>query len=136
MWKAFATAIALLLLVIFSFAQNSKKDTERGLQKGPCDKATTQLELNQCYGEQFSKMEGRLNKVYAKLLRQMQSEKSETAIQKLRMAEKAWIHYRDLHCDAARFEFAGGSISPMVWAQCMDTTTEHRIEELKAAYET
>lgn len=130
--KTFALTIALLFSAIFGSAQKTKEDAEGAHQKGPCDAAATQLELNQCYGEQFRKADARLNNVYANLLKQM---KSEAAIQKLRVVEKAWIHYRDLHCEAAKDEYEGGSMSPMVWAQCMATTTEHRIEELKAAYE-
>jgi uncharacterized protein YecT (DUF1311 family) len=129
---AFVLTIALLFFGIFASARKTKGGAGGAPQKGPCDAAATQLELNQCYGEQFRKADAHLNSVYANLLKQMQSE---AAIQKLKVAEKAWIHYRDLHCEAARYEYEGGSISPMVWAQCMATTTEHRIEELKAAYE-
>jgi uncharacterized protein YecT (DUF1311 family) len=59
---------------------------------------------------------------------------SETVVQKLKAAERAWIQYRDLHCDAARHQYEGGSMSPMVWADCMTTTTDHRIVDLKNAY--
>jgi uncharacterized protein YecT (DUF1311 family) len=58
-----------------------------------------------------------------------------TAIEKLKAAERAWIQYRDLHCDAAEQQIDGGSMSPMVRAECMRETTEHRIQELKHAYE-
>jgi len=60
----------------------------------------------------------------------------EAPTQKVKVVQKAWIRYRDLHCEAAKSEFEGGSMSPMVWAQCMAMTTNHRIEEIKAAYET
>ena len=128
MRKTFGATLALLSLATLGSAQDSNKDP----RKGPCDAAMTQLDLNQCYGEQFQKADARLNKLYASLLKQL---RGETAVQKVRAAEKAWIRYRDLHCEAAKSEFEGGSISPMVWAQCMTMTTEHRIEELKAAYE-
>ncbi len=130
--KTFALTIALVFFAILGSAQKTKEGAEGALQKGPCDAAATQLELNQCYGEQFRKADAHLNNIYANLLKQMQSE---VAIQKLKVAEKAWIQYRDLHCEAAKYEYEGGSMSPMVWAQCMATTAEHRIEELKAAYE-
>jgi uncharacterized protein YecT (DUF1311 family) len=131
--KTLWLSIVLLLLAIFGSAQNSKQDTEGTLKKVPCEAAKTQLELNECYGEQFRKADAHLNKIYASLLKQLGSG---TATQKLKAAEKAWIQYRDLHCEAARSEFEGGSISPMVWAQCMAGVTDHRIEELKNAYET
>jgi uncharacterized protein YecT (DUF1311 family) len=133
MQKTLWLTFTLLLLTIFGSAQNSKQGTEGTLEKGPCEAAKTQLELNECYGEQFRKADAHLNKIYASLLKQLGSG---TATQKLQAAEKAWIQYRDLHCEAARSEFEGGSISPMVWAQCMAGVTDHRIEELKNVYET
>ena len=136
MRRTFGLVIVLLVLAVFGYAQNSKQRAEESQQKGPCDAAITQLDLNQCYGEQYRNADAHLNKIYGNLLKQLQSEKSATAIQKLQAAEKVWIRYRDLHCEAARLEFEGGSMSPMVWAQCMDMTTNHRMEEIKAAYET
>jgi len=55
--------------------------------------------------------------------------------QTLRTIEKTWIQYRDLHCLDARRQYEGGSMAPMVWANCMTTATNHRIEEIKDAYE-
>jgi len=59
----------------------------------------------------------------------------QTMLQKLRAAEQACIHYRDLHCDAARHRYDGGSIGSMAWANCREETTEHRIDEWKHAFE-
>jgi glutamate-1-semialdehyde aminotransferase len=33
-------------------------------------------------------------------------------------------------------QYEGGTMSPMMWSQCMTETTNHRIEELKHGYET
>jgi len=104
--------------------------------------------MNQCSGEQYSKADARLNSLYTKLTSLLEKdaatdrpkrktggkEQRQTAIQKLRAAERAWIQYRDLHCDAARDQFEGGSMSPMVWTDCMTKITDHRIDELKDAY--
>ena len=136
MVRIFRLVIALLFFTAFGSPHSASQRAEETAQKGPCDAAATQLDLNQCYGEQFKNADAHLNKIYSSLVKQLQSVKNETAVQKLQAAEKAWIRYRDLHCEAARFEFEGGSMSPMVWAQCMAVTTQHRIEEIKAAYET
>jgi uncharacterized protein YecT (DUF1311 family) len=52
-----------------------------------------------------------------------------TALEELRSAERAWIQYRHLHCNAARHLTDGGSVSPMVWANYM---TEAKSIELKS----
>lgn len=137
-----ATAALILLLSSFLLGQ-PKTDTER-----PCESAKNQSELNQCFGEQFKKADTRLNVIYRQVLGFMQDNLDDAqrranaedvkfydeSANKLKAAEKAWIQYRDLHCDAARHEVAAGSMGPMVWAECMDSTTEDRIEELKRAY--
>jgi len=91
MRKTFGLSVALLSFAIFVSARDSQKEAERIPQKGPCDAAMTQLDLNQCYGEQFRKADDHLNKVYSSLLKQM---RSEAAVQKLKAVEKAWIQYR------------------------------------------
>jgi len=108
------------------------------------------MELTQCAGKQYHKADARLNAVYRRVLEFMekdlldaQTDKdleqikyNQDAIAKLKATEKAWIQYRDLHCDAARHQNEGGSMAPMVWAFCMEQTTTDRVEELKQAYET
>jgi uncharacterized protein YecT (DUF1311 family) len=149
MLNSLRLATAFLLFAILLSAQNTNPAKQSTSQKSPCDWAQTQQEMNQCSGEQYRKADARLNTLYAKLIGLMEKDiaaakqendaeeknYNEAAIQKLRAAEKAWIQYRDLHCDAARYQIGGGSMSPMVWADCMASTTEHRIEDLKNAYE-
>ena len=146
-WRTFiAVAIIYPLIATLSAQQVSKlPDVQRA-----CDEAKSQMELNQCAGKQYHKADARLNAVYRKVLEFMEKDLSDAqngkdpeqikynqdAIAKLRATEKAWIQYRDLHCDAARHQNEGGSMAPMVWAFCMEQTTTDRIEELKQAYET
>jgi uncharacterized protein YecT (DUF1311 family) len=141
---------AAFLLVIGSSAQEpTKPKAGAPSEEKPCEQAQSQMELNQCSGEQYHKADVRLNAVYRKVLDSLQknltaaqqngdadqAKWNQAAIAKLKAAEKAWIEYRNLHCDAARHQYKGGSMSPLVWAFCMEHTTKDRIEELKQAYE-
>jgi uncharacterized protein YecT (DUF1311 family) len=137
---------AVLLFAIFLCARNLSPAQQTTSQKNPCDWAKTQRDMNQCSGEQYRKADTHLNNLYAKVMGLLEKDLAknaddpeqkpynELAIQKLRAAEKSWIQYRDLHCDAARHQFEGGSLSPMIWTDCMTTTTKHRIDDLKNAY--
>jgi uncharacterized protein YecT (DUF1311 family) len=145
MFNSLRLVTALLLFAIFLCPRNLSPAQQTTSQKNPCDWAKTQRDMNQCSGE-HRKADTHLNNLYAKLMGLLEKDLAknaddpeqkpynELAIQKLRAAEKAWIQYRDLHCDAARHQFEGGSMSPMIWADCMASTTEHRIDELKDAY--
>jgi uncharacterized protein YecT (DUF1311 family) len=133
--------VALLAFVVFwcPEAQAQKKAAN------PYDKAVSQIELNACSAEQYRKADERLNALYASLMNSLRSgaqqgsdderKYQEIAIQKLTAAEKEWIKYRDLHCDAVKQQFEGGSIAPMMWSSCMEQVTNDRILEITNGYE-
>jgi|HubBroStandDraft_2_1064218.scaffolds.fasta_scaffold150528_2 uncharacterized protein YecT (DUF1311 family) len=136
-------SVATFLLLFLTLGSTQQTTSPKGgcdTQADPCDSASTQSDMNLCYGEQYSKADARLNTVYQDLLKQFangsgQYEEQNEPIQKLKAAEHAWLTYRDLHCSAAKDLYKGGSMAPMVWSMCMETVTQHRIEELNAAYE-
>jgi uncharacterized protein YecT (DUF1311 family) len=135
--------IATFLILLLTIGSTQQGTPSRGgcdTQAGPCASASTQADLNSCYGEQYSKADAHLNTVYHDLLKRFSAgsshdQKQNESIQRLKSAHRAWLTYRDLHCSIARDQYEGGSVTPMVWAICMETVTQHRIEELTAAYE-
>ena len=134
--------IWLLLLLLLAGpciagAQAAKAD--------PCEKLTSQADMNDCYGKEYQKDDARLNRVYRKAMDYLQhdlagsdqalKQSSQTAIDDLKAAELAWIKYRDLQCDAAGQQYEGGTMRSMIHSICMSMATEHRIDEIKQAYE-
>jgi uncharacterized protein YecT (DUF1311 family) len=105
--------------------------------------------MNQCAALQYKIADASLNALYQRLVAALEKDLAgarrdknpdqikycETGLLELKEAERAWIQYRDLHCKAAKQQFEGGSMSPAVWSACMKLVTEHRIAELKQAYE-
>ena len=45
-------------------------------------------------------------------------------------AQRAWIDYRDGHCEAEGAPFTGGSIQPLIINSCKASVTRERTEEL------
>lgn len=147
--KFLSLATLLILTCAASFAQEARRGAEPAAQANPCEAATTQVELNQCSGEEHLKTDEHLQRVYEKLLEMLQqnardakqqkdealTKQAETALQKLRAAQMAWDQYRALHCDAVKQQYEGGTIAPLEWATCMTQTANHRIAELKSGYE-
>ena len=116
----------------------------------PCDeKPISKLQMDKCAGFQYKQADAHLNKVYRKALQYMtddlvraqergdqkQIKYEETGIASLKEAERTWISYRDIHCNAAAQRYEGGSIAPMIYSQCLTTVTEHRTADLKSTYE-
>ena len=135
-WVLFTLLMALPGLAI---AQNAKPD--------PCAKAPNQADMNECYGKEYQKDDAHLNRVYRKAMDYLQhdlaqagsdqamKQSAQTAIDNLKSAEFAWIKYRDLQCEAAGHQYEGGTMQSMIHSICMSMATEHRIDEIKQAYE-
>jgi uncharacterized protein YecT (DUF1311 family) len=115
----------------------------------PCAASLNQDDLNACWLDQLKSADLSMNHLYRAALvllehdlgdarrhsddRQLAYES--TAILDLKSAQTAWMKYRDIHCQAAGQQFEGGSIQPIAVDQCLTLITQHRIEEIRAAYE-
>ncbi len=51
-------------------------------------------------------------------------------------AQRAWITYRDAHCEAEGFQVRGGSMEPLIVATCKTHETRERIQDLLLLIET
>ncbi len=133
MSKLFLSIFFLTCFAISGEPQDAKPSSQAPTKFAPCTNAMSQMEMTQCSGEEYRKADAHLNRIYSNLLNSIPSEAGK---QDVKTIQKAWLHYRDLHCAAARSQFEGGSMAPMVFADCMRIVTNHRIEEIRAAYET
>ena len=94
-----------------------------------CNRANTQLDLDQCAQANFESADRRLNEVYRAAMDQAGDEASRA---QLRDSERTWIQFRDREC--ARQvgpREGGGSIWPMNLANCLEEKTAQRIRELR-----
>jgi len=148
--------LQLVMLLLFAMMcgptpQKPHKATSN-VQDAPCPREMSgdlsQFDLDQCWERKYKKADARLNAVYRKLLDLMAKDVAadrqndtdgmktdETSLLHLRRTHRLWLSYRQSQCDAAKQQFEPGSAAPMVWAQCMVDVTNHRIDELNAAYE-
>jgi uncharacterized protein YecT (DUF1311 family) len=132
-----------LLLPTLSLALLVSKETKA---QNPCEEPPSQRQVNDCADYQYNQADARLNKVYQKVMQYMtddleraqkagntrQHDYEQTAASSLKEAERAWLSYRDIQCKAAGHQYEGGSMSPMIYSQCLTTLTHHRIADLKS----
>ncbi|MGH6873317.1 MAG: lysozyme inhibitor LprI family protein [Rhizomicrobium sp.] len=92
-----------------------------------CGGLTVQADMTQCAGDNYEAADARLNGVY----RQSMAALPDDAAKKgLRDAERAWIRYRDRHCEEDTAGEKGGSIWPMEMSLCLQDETDKRIRFL------
>lgn len=94
-----------------------------------CANAATQAEINACAAERYGQADAALNVAYKELMTKLSDEREMQPL--LRKAQRAWITYRDAHCDFAAAGTLGGSIYPALKAGCLAEVTDQRTRELR-----
>ena len=90
--------------------------------------AQNQHEMNQQAAADFEKADAQLNRVYKKVLAEMDAE----AQAKLKTAQRAWIVFRDAEAEyEADQEARGGSMYPMCFSVYSADLTRQRIKQLR-----
>ena len=84
-----------ILFLLVSLAAVAQESTE---YRACINRATTQMEMNTCAGDEAARIEDRLNVVYHKLLAQASNQVE--ALAKIKAAERAWVAYRDAYMEA------------------------------------
>jgi uncharacterized protein YecT (DUF1311 family) len=101
-----------------------------GFAHAQCENKNSTADMVQCLSVEIPKADTELNRVYQAKLKRLQP----ADVAKLRKAQRAWIVYRDAHCDAESSLYEGGSIQPAILGNCKLTLTQQRTKELQAAY--
>ncbi|MCB1421893.1 MAG: DUF1311 domain-containing protein [Nitratireductor sp.] len=95
--------------------------------------------MNYCAYQDWQTADEALNAAWPKVRAHMKSIDESTreyfpeqaiAEESLLKAQRAWINYRDGHCEAEGGQFAGGSIQPLIINSCKASMTRRRTEEL------
>ena len=95
--------------------------------------------MNYCAYQDWQTADEALNAAWPKVRAHMKSIDESTreyfpeqaiAEESLLKAHRAWINYRDGHCEADGGQFAGGSIQPLIINSCKASMTRRRTEEL------
>ena len=98
-------------------------------QANNCDTTMVQQELNRCADLDFQAADSELNDSYADAVAFARDIGGE-AEDKLRVAQRAWVAFRDAACDAEAYPNEGGSMQPMVYSYCLARLTDQRRADL------
>lgn len=125
-----ACALAVALFALPASAQDWNCDDPGSLpQQG----------MNHCAWLDWQRADVALNKAWPIVVDQMKTLDTDNreyfpeqanGHDNLLKAQRAWIDYRDGHCEAEGAKFAGGSIRPLIENSCKAALTRQRTEEL------
>jgi len=93
--------------------------------------AQTQSEMNAQARAEFERADAKLHKTYDALLARLPDAESK---QKLEIAQRAWIAFRDAKASFTADQVRGGSAAPVVRYTSMTESTEQRVKQLENAF--
>ncbi|UWQ97077.1 lysozyme inhibitor LprI family protein [Rhodobacteraceae bacterium M385] len=98
-------------------------------QEWDCDAIDSlpQQGINHCLGEQHGFWDSLLNNAYQQVIAERHGEEEE----RLRVAQRAWIIYRDATCEMEAAALGGGSGEAMLRLGCLARLTERRARDLE-----
>jgi uncharacterized protein YecT (DUF1311 family) len=123
--------LSLMLAGVFGMPASAQSEPDVD-----CDNQNTQLDMNICAAQEYDEADAALNEQYNKTRRVLAegdkelSDGETSAAKALLTAQRAWINYRDAHCEAVGFQARGGSMQPMLVSGCLAELTRTRTEEL------
>jgi uncharacterized protein YecT (DUF1311 family) len=112
--------IAALLLAAAPAAAQTSVD---------CSGQQTQLDMNFCAKGGWEVSDAVLNRLWGEVKPAADRRGTGAALLE---EQRAWLRLRDATCERERDQYAGGSIAPLVYWQCMDRMTIRRNAELRA----
>lgn len=125
MKKMIAILLVCCVCALIAFAQKPATQTK----KQPCADLMAQNDMNRCAADEYKKADAELNKVYQQLVPKLEGEHKE----KLKVAQRAWVAFRDAHCEYEAFAFDGGSMQPLIRYSCLEAVTRERTKQLRGA---
>ena len=97
-----------------------------------CKNAMSTPEMNECAAIEQKAVEVKLNQVYRRVIDSLGANKdSAAAKEKLVLAQRAWVKFREADCDAVYENWAGGTIRTIMYIGCMRQHAEQRIKDLE-----
>jgi uncharacterized protein YecT (DUF1311 family) len=106
-------------------------DAQKPKKTGPCADPQTQTEMTQCAAEAYKAADAVLNQVYKQLVAKLETEEKA----QLKEAQTAWLKYRDTNGDFVADQYKGGTMRPMIYANCLEDVTSKRTAELRTQIE-
>ncbi len=85
-------------------------------------------EINYCAELAYKEADAKLNQVYQKVFAELDKE----AKPLLQKAQRAWIGFRDAHCESDVFDTRGGTGFLSYLSACLQAVTEQRTQYLQA----
>ncbi|GGB39942.1 hypothetical protein GCM10011316_09980 [Roseibium aquae] len=124
-------------IIVFGVTVFAAVGGARGQGDVDCKDPQTQLDMTICASRDWQDADAELNAAYKAAMIEMQQTDSalpdalKGAADTLRAAQRDWIPFRDKACAAYGFLARGGTMEPMLVANCKTDLTRQRTKQLQ-----
>jgi uncharacterized protein YecT (DUF1311 family) len=125
-WAKFA--VSLLWLTVGSLLPSQASNIPVQIAQQPnCKSPQTTVDMNMCSSQEFQVADRKLNQVYQQLQPKLKSKQK----QRLTIAQRSWLKFRDESCDYEMGQFEGGTLAASTYGYCRSRVTQERIKDLE-----
>ncbi len=125
-WTTLATSL-ILLTAGFLLPTKASNSPLQLAQQPNCKSPQTTLDQNVCSSQEFQAADKKLNQVYQQLQPKLNSKQK----QRLIVAQRSWLKFRDETCDYEMGQFEGGSVAASTYGYCRARVTKERVKDLE-----
>jgi uncharacterized protein YecT (DUF1311 family) len=120
----------LLLLATFLCYGTIARAQHMNSAGAPCRNVAVTLAIENCFDKAYRAADSGLNQTYSQISKVLQPDD----LQRLTVAQRLWIQFRDATCTAESDLYYGGTASGPAYSACREELTRQRVAELKTIY--
>ncbi|MEG4245648.1 lysozyme inhibitor LprI family protein [Microcoleus sp. MON2_D6] len=125
-WVKFVASL-LLLTAGFLLPSKASNIPVQVAQQPNCKSPQTTQEQNACSSQEFQAADRKLNQVYKQLQPKLNSKQK----QRLIVAQRSWLKFRDESCNYEMGQFEGGTLAASTYGYCRARVTQERVKDLE-----
>jgi uncharacterized protein YecT (DUF1311 family) len=120
----------LLLLAAFICYNSMARAQHMNSPSAPCRDVAITLAMENCFDKAYKAADSGLNQTYSQISKVLQPED----LQRLKVAQRLWLQFRDATCTAESDLYSGGTASAPAYSACLEEVTRQRAADLKTIY--
>jgi uncharacterized protein YecT (DUF1311 family) len=121
---------SLLLLAAFICSDSIARAQHMNSAGAPCRNVAVTIAMENCFDKAYKAADTELNQMYGQISKVLQSDD----LQRLKVAQRLWIQFRDATCAAESNLYNGGTASAPAYSACLEELTRQRTADLKTIY--
>ena len=119
-----------LLLAAFLYYDCIARAQHMNSASAPCRNVVVTVDMENCFDKAYKSADSGLNQMYSQISKALQPED----LERLKVAQRLWIQFRDATCTAESNLYNGGTASAPAYSACLEELTRLRTADLKTIY--